>query len=189
VYKGLETGGTAVTISGLAPNTIYYFRGFSYGAAVAGTEKYLTFASALNPVNFTTGGSSTYDDDTDYGTNNTMATAKPIGANSPIKGTIKSATDEDWFSFTITNSAPNLRARLTLSAFLGNYNVELYNVDGRRLRRGTRLTNNNENQVINDLEPGTYLVRILGVDGAFDATNYYTLQLTTDGNEIYSVTE
>lgn len=188
VYKG-GVPGSAVTISGLAPNTTYYFRGFSYGAATAGTEKYLTFAAANNPKSVTTSGSSNNDDDTDYGTNNTMETAKPIGANSPIKGTIKTSDDVDWFSFTITNSAPNLRARLTLLAALGNYNVELYNVDGRRLRRGTRLSNNVENQVINELEPGTYLVKISGVDGAYDPDDYYTLQLTTDGNEIFSVTE
>ncbi|HRP01208.1 MAG TPA: hypothetical protein PLE30_01025 [Candidatus Kapabacteria bacterium] len=189
VYKGTDPA-SAITVNGLAPNTTYYFRGFSFGSAVtAGTEKYLTFAAANNPKSFTTSGTSNNDDDIDYGSNNTKETAKPIGANSPIKGTIKSATDEDWFSFTITNSSPNLRARLTLSAALGNYNVELYNADGRRIRRGTRLSNSTENQVINDLTPGTFLVRVVGVSGAFDASNYYTLQLTTDGTEIYSVTE
>jgi len=188
VYKGTDPA-APITINNLVPKTTYYFRGFSYGNATAGTEKYLTFAAANNPTNFTTGGSSNYDDDQDFGSNDTKETAKPIGANSPLKGTIKTATDEDWFSFTITNSASNLRASLTLSAALGNYNVELYNADGRRLRRGIRLGNNNENQVINELTPGSYLVRILGVNGAFDANNYYTLELTTDGNEIFSVTK
>lgn len=185
VYKGADPT-TPVTITGLAPQTTYYFRGFSYGTATPGTEKYLTFAAANNPKSFTTGG--TNDDDATFGSNNTFATAKPIGTNTPVKGTIKTATDVDWFSFSINNSSPNLRARLTLSASLGNYNVEVYDINGRVVRRGLRISNNTENQIVNELTSGTYLVKISGVDGAFDATNPYTLLLTTTGNEIFSVT-
>lgn len=188
IYKGVAPT-SAITVNGLASNTKYYFRGFAYGIetnAVTGTEKYLPFAAANNPKMTTTTGSN---DDDSYATNNTISTAKPIGANTPIRGTIKNSKDIDWYSFTITNSSPNLRTRLTLSNILGNYNIEVYNVEGRRLRRGTRLNNVNENQIINDLKPGTYLVKIYGVNGAYDANNYYTLQLTTDAEEIFSVTE
>lgn len=185
VYKGADPT-APVTITGLAPQTTYYFRGFSYGTATPGTEKYLTFAAANNPKSFTTGGSN--DDDATFGSNNTFATAKPIGTNTPVKGTIKTATDVDWFSFSINNSSPNLRARLTLSASLGNYNVEVYDINGRVVRRGLRISNNTENQIVNELTSGTYLVKISGVDGAYDANNPYTLLLTTTGNEIFSVT-
>jgi len=185
VYKGADPT-NPVTITGLAPQTTYYFRGFSYGTATPGTEKYLTFAAANNPKSFTTGGS--IDDDATFGSNNTFATAKPIGTNTPVKGTIKTATDVDWFSFSINNSSPNLRARLTLSASLGNYNVEVYDINGRVVRRGLRISNNTENQIVNELTSGTYLVKISGVDGAYDANNPYTLLLTTTGDEIFSVT-
>ncbi len=184
VYKGAASG-TPITVNGLSPNTTYYIRGFAF-TGTPGAEKYIKFSAAQNPRTFTTGGG--IDDDVVFGANNTRATAKPIGTNTPVLGTIKSATDEDWFSFAITNSSPNLRSLLTLSGALGNYNIEVYNSEGRRIRRGTRVGNFNEAQVINDLPSGTYTVRIFGVNGAFDANITYTLKLTTKGNEIFSVT-
>ena len=178
--------GAAGNVTGLSPNTTYYVYVFEYTLA-NGTYTYRTTAAAGNPKSQMTTGS--VDDDAVYGSNNTMATSSSIGTNTPMKGTIKTADDVDWFNFTVTNGSPNLRGQLTLSASLGNYNIEIYNVDGVRLSRGTLLSNSNESQIINDVPAGTYLVKIYGVDGAFDATNYYTLKLTTKNTEIYSVTQ
>ncbi|MBE2188776.1 MAG: hypothetical protein KGZ71_05985 [Desulfobulbaceae bacterium] len=183
VYKGLAAG-TPITVNGLVPGT-YYVRGFAYVGA-PGAEKYIKFSAANNPRSLTVSGG--IDDDLVFGPNNTRETAKPIGTNTPVQGTIKTATDVDWFSFAITNSSSNLRSLLTLTGITGNYNMELYNSDNRRIRRGTRVGNNNEAQVINDLPPGTYTVKIFGINGAFSSTNAYTLKLTTKGEEIFSVT-
>ncbi|MCO5250429.1 MAG: hypothetical protein M9949_03295 [Candidatus Kapabacteria bacterium] len=183
VYKGAAPG-SPITVNGLVPGT-YYVRGFAY-TGDPGAEKYIKFSAANNPRSLTLSGG--IDDDIVFGSNDTRATAKPIGTNTPVQGTIKSATDEDWFSFSITNSSSNLRSLLTLTGITGNYNMELYNSDERRIRRGTRVGNFNEAQVINNLPPGTYTVRIFGVNGAFSPTNAYELKLTTKGEEIFSVT-
>jgi hypothetical protein len=183
VYNGTST---SVDVTGLAPNTTYYVYVFSFDGA-DGNERYRTSATSGNPNLQATSGS--YDDDETFGTNNTRATSKTIGTNTPVYGTIKSSTDEDWFNFTVTSSSPNIRGTLELASGLGNYNIELYNEDNRRIRRGIRISNNNEAQVINDLPAGTYTVRIYGVEGAYNADTPYVLKVKTNADEIFSVTE
>jgi hypothetical protein len=180
------TGTGSVDVTGLAPNTTYYVYAFVYRGA-DGNERYRTSATSGNPNLQATSGS--YDDDETFGTNNTRATSKTIGTNTPVYGTIKSSTDEDWFNFTVTSSSPNIRGTLELASGLGNYNIELYNEDNRRIRRGIRISNNDEAQVINDLPAGTYTVRIYGVDGAYNAVTPYVLKVKTNADEIFSVTE
>jgi len=187
VYKGTElAAGSEITIYNLAPNTTYYFRGFAYDGA-NGTENYRTTASSGNPRAFTTTGG--IDDDVTYGTNNSFAQAKAIGTNTTVRGTIKSATDEDWFSFTVTNGAPNIRTRLELGGDLGNYNIEVYDRSNNLIRRGIRLSNLNESPVVNELPAGTYVIRIFGVNEAYNATSAYVLTVKTSSDEIFSVTE
>jgi hypothetical protein len=156
---------------------------FEYNGAI-GTENYKTTAAKQNPNAQTTTG--TIDDDATLGSNDTESTSKSIGTNTPVRGTIKSATDVDWFNFTVTNASPNVRA--ILNGLPADYNVEIYDTDGTRMRRGIRVSTNPEAQVINYLPAGTYLVKIYGVDGAFDATNTYTLKVNTKSDEIFSVT-
>ncbi len=182
VYKGAT--GSGVLVTGLAPNTTYHFRAFAY-SGTAGNERYMSFPAAGNPKSFTTSGTGT-DDDVIFGTNDTWATAKAIGTNSRIQGTIKSASDVDWFSFMITNAAPNIRASLT--NLPGNYNIEIYDQNQRRIRRGIKISSDDEGPVINNLPPGTYTVKISGVNSAYDTTDTYILEVTTKGAEIYSVT-
>jgi hypothetical protein len=126
------------------------------------------------------------DDDVAYGSNNTIETAKPIGANSAVKGTIADATDEDWFSFMVTSAASNIRVKLT--GVPANYNLELYNADNRRVRRATLTGHASEYVVINNLDAGTYSIRIYGVDGANDS-DPYTVEVQTRDTEIFSVTQ
>ncbi|MFP4527666.1 MAG: beta strand repeat-containing protein [Candidatus Kapaibacterium sp.] len=180
LYKGT---GTSVKVTGLAPSTDYYFSVYAYTGS-AGNENYLTDpgVSNFNQLTTTTG---TTDDDAEFGSNDTRLTAAPIGTNTPVKGRISSSTDEDWFSFTITNASPNVRGRIyTLPK---NYNIEFYDSDGNRIRRAIRPGTNNEAFVVNYLDAGTYTVRVYGVDGANDTENY-TLLITTMSTEIFSVT-
>jgi hypothetical protein len=180
LYKGT---GTTVDVKGLSPNTTYYFYVFSFNGA-DGNENYRITPAALNPNLKATTGSN--DDDVAFGSNDTRETSKGIGTNTPVRGTIKDASDVDWFNFSVTNASPNVRT--ILNGLPGNYNIEIYNSSGTRMRRGMRVSNNPEAQVINDLPAGTYTVKIYGVDGAYDATNTYTLKVNTMSNEIFSVT-
>lgn len=177
--------GSSFTVTGLAPGT-YYVRGFGI-AGTPGTEFYNIFPASGNPKSFTI--TSNVDDDVVFGPNNTRATAKPIGTNLPIQGTIKDINDEDWFSFTINNNSPNMRSMLVLDGISGNYNIDLYDVNGRRLRRGSKVGNATEAQLVNNLIPGTYTVRIYGKDGSYSKTNPYTLRILTKDEEIFSVTK
>ncbi len=171
------------SLEGLAPGTTYYLRIFSYLGA-NGTENYNTNPGALSARSATT--TSETDDDVAYGSNDTRATAKPIGANSAVQGTIASATDEDWFSFMVTSAASNVRVKLT--GVPADYNLELYNADNRRVRRATLSGTESEYVVINNLDAGTYSIRIYGVDGATSA-NPYTVEVQTRDAEIFSVTQ
>ncbi len=171
------------SLEGLAPGTTYYLRIFSYLGA-NGTENYNTNPGALSARSATT--SSETDDDVAFGANDTRATAKPIGANSAVSGTIADDTDEDWFSFMVTSAASNVRVKLT--GVPADYNLELYNADNRRVRRATLSGTESEYVVINNLDAGTYSIRIYGVDGAYSATPY-TVEVQTRDTEIFSVTQ
>lgn len=185
VYNGVNTGlaSPGLTVTGLAPNTTYYFYVFQYGGT-DGTENYKTTAAAQNPNSTTTLGGT--DDDVAFGSNGSFTTSKTIGTNTPVIGLITDASDEDWFNFTVTSASPNLRTQL--SNLPANYNIEVYDLAGNLIRRGIRMSNGTESPVVNNLPAGTYVVRIYGYNGAFDATRTYTLQVTTRGEEIFSVT-
>jgi len=175
----------SINIVGLAPNTKYYVYVFEYNGTDY-NENYLTVAAAGNPKSFTTTGS--YDDDITFGINNTRALSKAIGTNSPIRGTIKNSTDEDWFNFSVSSTTPNVRAKLT--NLPGNYTLELYDMTGRRIRRSTLNGKSSEAVLANDLPAGTYTVRIFSADGSYwtKSGEEYILQVNTYGSEIYSVT-
>jgi hypothetical protein len=181
----LHVGSGPINIVGLAPNTKYYVYVFEYNGTDY-NENYLTVAAAGNPKSFTTTGS--YDDDITFGINNTRALSKAIGTNSPIRGTIKNSTDEDWFNFSVSSTTPNVRAKLT--NLPGNYTLELYDMTGRRIRRSTLNGKSSEAVLANDLPAGTYTVRIFSADGSYwtKSGEEYILQVNTYGSEIYSVT-
>jgi hypothetical protein len=183
VYNGI---GTSINLTGLSPNTNYNVYVFTYDMNSPGNERYRTTAASGNPKSQKTSGS--YDDDISLGTNNTRETSKTIGTQTPFLGTIKTAEDVDWFNFTVTSASPNIRGTLILTSDMGNYNIELYNMAGRRMRRGIRLSYNNEAQVINDLPSGTYTVKVMGINGAYSATKPYSLKITTSSSEIFSTT-
>lgn len=172
-------------VYGLAPNTTYYAYVFNY-AGTSGNENYKLTPASGNPKPFTTSGS--YDDDVTYGSNNTRATSKTIGTNTPVTATLGSSSDEDWFNFTVTNVSPNVRAQIY--DLPGNYTLEVYDMTGRRIRRSTLNSMANEAAVINDLPSGTYTVRIFSQDGSYYTRSgeEYTLKVSTFGSEIYAVT-
>jgi len=182
LYNGTSN---SINIVGLAPNTKYYVYVFEYNGT-DGNENYRTIAASGNPKSFETTGS--YDDDVTFGTNNTRALSKGIGTNTPIRGTIKSSTDEDWFNFNVASTTPNVRVKLTNLA--GDYTLEFYDTTGRRIRRSTLSGKSSEAAVINGLPAGTYTVRIFSTDGTYwtKSGEEYILQVSTYGSEIYSVT-
>ncbi len=182
LYNGT---GNSINVVGLAPNTKYYVYVFEYNGT-DGNEHYRTIAAAGNPKSFETTGS--YDDDVTFGVNNTRALSKAIGTNVPVRGTVKSSTDEDWFNFSVASTTPNVRVKLGNLA--GDYTLEFYDTTGRRIRRSTLNGKSSEAAVINGLPAGTYTIRIFSADGSYwtKSGEEYILQVSTYGSEIYSVT-
>lgn len=180
LYKGNTN---TIDVTGLSPNTNYYFYVLVYSGE-EGYENYKTSAATKNPNAQMTTGST--DDDVAFGTNNTRTTSKTIGTNTPVTGTIGTSTDEDWFNFSVTSASPNVRTQLY--GLANNYNIEVYDINGRRIRRGIRAANGTEAPVVNDLPAGTYTVRIYSADGSYSSTNTYTLKVGTKSSEIFSVT-
>jgi hypothetical protein len=182
IYKGSTSGSStaSMNVTGLSPNTTYYF----YVLAYTGNEGNENYKTESVPASQKTTGST--DDDVAFGSNNTRETSKAIGTNTPVTGTIGSATDEDWFNFSVTNATPNVRAQL--SGLPNNYNIELYDASGRRIRRGIRANNGAEGPVVNNLPAGTYTIRVYSADGSNSATGTYTLKVATKSSEIFSVT-
>ncbi len=187
IFDGAVTSSSEPTVKvyGLAPQTTYYVYALNYNQAGKGTEAYTRKSAIGNPKEFTTTG--TIDDDLAYGNNDTRVNAKPIGTNSPVRGTIKDANDEDWYCFTVTGATPNVRA--TLTSLPANYDFEIYDVNNLRLRRGIRANFDDEAALINYMQPGTYLIRIYGVDGAHSETDTYELIIGTNSGKVYSVSK
>ncbi|MBM2813260.1 MAG: hypothetical protein HW421_22 [Ignavibacteria bacterium] len=181
VYNGT---GTSVNLTGLTPGRTYYFKVFSYEGSTGYENYLLTGFGTGNPKSQAT--TSSDDDDVVYGDNDNFVKSKPIGTNTPLAGTIKSATDEDWFNFRVVKTSPNIRVKLY--GLPANYNVELYNSDNVIVRRAMLTGSQNDGFGINSLEAGTYTMRIYGVSGAFSAASTYTVKVTSKGAEIFSVT-
>jgi hypothetical protein len=172
----------------LAPNTTYYFRIFNY-AGTAGNESYNTSEGITNNPSSShtlTLAGSPYDDDLILGSNDTRATSVTIGANTPYRGTIKTATDVDWYNFTVTNAAPNIRVRLY--GLPANYNVDLYDPSGVKIRRSVLSGTKDDSFLLNGLTPGTYTLKIYNVNGVYSATLPYYVRIDTRSGVLYSVT-
>lgn len=146
IYNGDGEYNHSFSLSGLVPGRRYSFRIFSYQGA-NGTENYNHL-----PGNLTTRSATTLsgtDDDVVFGSNDTESDAKLVGTNEDFQGLIDSDSDEDWFRFLITSASTNVKVKLTNVP--ANYNLEMYNSSGRRIRRAFLNGLENEYLVINNL--------------------------------------
>ena len=104
--------------------------------------------------------------------NNTSAAAAFIDANATLTGLIDISTDKDWFRF--QNTTANKNIKVSLTNLPANYNLRLYKgstVVGQSINTGTT----NEEIVYNTSVVGTYKVRVIGVSGASNSGQCYTL--------------
>ncbi len=159
---------TSVNFTGLTCNTNYEFQ----IQAVCGTTTGSFSASAT----FTTSACASTCTDT-YESNNTSATAKTIAKNASTTAFIGTSTDVDWFKFTLTSTEKNIK--VTLSNLPFDYDVQLY-------RNNTLLATSQNggtaSEVIirnNTSTSGTYYVKVYGYNGAYSATQCYTLLVQT----------
>jgi len=164
VWTTVNVATTSFAITGLTAGTAYNVQVQSVCSAGNGS-----FAA----LNFTTTSATTSCTDT-YESNNTSGTAKTIAVNTNITARIGSSTDLDWFRFSNTSTARNIRIDLT--GLPADYDVRLYNPSGTQVAISQNGSTTSEAIVYNTTITGTWRVQVYGYNGAFNASLCYTLR-------------
>jgi Bacterial pre-peptidase C-terminal domain/Secretion system C-terminal sorting domain len=107
--------------------------------------------------------------------NNTQATAGTIVPGTTYKALIATATDNDYYKFTTTGTT-TINVSLTTLPF--DYELQLLNAAGTVLASSTAGGTTNEAVTLANAAAATYTVRVFGYNGAFSASNCYTLLAT-----------
>ncbi len=120
--------------------------------------------------------------------NNTQATAGTIAVSPTYNALIATSTDNDYYKFTVGNGV-NITVSLTTLPF--DYDLQLLNAAGVVVGSSANGGTTSETINYNGGPAGTYTVRVFGYNGAFSATNCYSLRVnavvacanTPEGNE------
>ena len=121
-------------------------------------------------ANFTTSTATTTCTDT-YETNNTLSAAKLIAVNTNVSALIGTSTDIDWFKFSNTSTAKNIR--ITLSNLPADYDLRLYNSAGTLLYSSENGSTISETITYNNAPVATYYVRVVGYNSVYSTTACY----------------
>ena len=152
------------TLSGLTAGTSYNVQVQSVCSAGNGS---------FSAINFTTTSATTSCTDT-YESNNSSSAAKTIPVNTNITARIGTSTDTDWFRFSNTSTARNIRIDLT--NLPTDYDVRLYNPSGTQGAISQNGSITSEAIVYNTTTTGTWRIQVYGYQGAFNSTLCYTLR-------------
>jgi hypothetical protein len=164
VWTTVNVATTSFAITGLTAGTAYNAQVQSVCTAGNGS---------FSAINFTTTSTTTSCTDT-YESNNSSGTAKTIPVNTNITARIGTSTDTDWFRFSNTSSARNIRIDLT--NLPADYDVRLYNPSGTQVAISQNGSTTSEAIVYNTTTTGTWRIQVYGYQGAFNASLCYTLR-------------
>lgn len=165
--SGITT--TSYTLTNLFPNTTY-----NYSVRTNCSSQ----SSAYSAIQtFTTLSNTSCTDN--YEPNNTKGTAKAIPVNINITGLISPSGDVDFYKFTTTAGATNIK--ITLTNLPKDYDLKLFNASGTLLAKSQKAGTSNETIVYNTSTKGTYGIQVYGYRSANDALNCYTLLASTSG--------
>ncbi len=128
----------------------------------------------ISNVNFTISGTPVVACVNAYEPNETLMAAAAVATNTAISAAIGSATDRDWYSFTLSGTS-NLT--ITLGNLPGDYDVILYNAAGTELVRSENGGSTSESITRNSSAAGTYYVQVFGYNGAFSSSVCYNLNI------------
>jgi hypothetical protein len=160
--------GTSTVLSGLAEST-------SYVAQVRANCSFGSSAYSAS-ITFTTAGSGCTDT---WESNNTSGTAKLIPVNTDIFATIGGSTDLDWYRF--SNTSSQRRIRIDLTNLPANYDVRLYRGTNTQVGISQNSGTTDEVIIFNTNNVNTYYIRVSGANGAFNASQCYTLRASISG--------
>ena len=162
-WTTLNSTSTSLTVSGLTPSTSYDWQVRTNCSS--GSSSYTSGAQ------FTTNAVANSCDV--YEPNNTLATAAAISQGT-INAQIGTSGDVDYYSFSTSGNQKNLQVMLT--NLPANYDLTLYDNNGKQLQTSTNGGTSNETVFYNNKKPGTYIVKVSGATSAdFSATACYAL--------------
>lgn len=109
-----------------------------------------------------------------YEPNATLATAGIIAVNTDISALIGTNVDSDWFKFSTTTAAKNIK--ITLTNLPADYNIKLYKADGTLIGSSSNTGTTSETIIYNYNKAGTYYILVNGYSGAYDPISCYILR-------------
>lgn len=112
-----------------------------------------------------------------YEANNTSSAAKVIPMNTDITGLIGTSTDADWFKFTTV--APNTKVKVTLTNLPADYDMKMYNSKVTLLYTSQNGGTTSEQIIRNSTSATTLYLKVYGYSSAFNASQCYTLRVST----------
>jgi hypothetical protein len=152
--------GTSLIINDLASATAYEFQ-----------VKTDCFSNNSYSFGFITAGGGCPDN---YEPNETMATAAAVPVNMDITALIGANGDYDWFSFSTTSTAKNIK--VTLMNLPANYDIVLYKSNGSQIGISQNTGTTGETIIYNSNKAGSYYIKVYGAGGVYDPVNCYTLK-------------
>jgi hypothetical protein len=165
-WTSVSTSNTSFNLTGLSSSTTYNWQVRTNCSS--GSSSYVA------GPNFTTQATISTSCTDSYETNNTLSAAKLIAVNTNITALLNTSSDVDWFKFSNTSTAKNIR--VTLSNLPADYDLRLYNSAGTLLSTSANGGNATEQIKYNNAPVGTYYIRVYGYNGAFNASTCYTLR-------------
>lgn len=157
------TTSTSVNLSGLTASTTYDWR--VRANCASGSSAYTAAQFTTTPIVSCV---------TAYEANETQGAAAAVATNTALSAAIGSATDKDWYSFTLSATA-NLN--ITLGNLPGDYDIILYNSAGTELARSENGGTSSETITRSNSAAGTYYIQVFGYNGAFSTTVCYNLNI------------
>ncbi len=164
-WNTTSTTSTSLGFSGLTAATTYNYQ--VQAVCSGSTGSYSTAASFTTSSSGGGGCSDTYE------SNNSLSTAKTIPVNTSIQALIGASGDNDYFKFTNTSAQKNILVTLTNVPF--DYDLKLYKSSGGLLATSQNGGTTSEGIKYNNAPVGTYYARVYGYNGAYSATQCYTL--------------
>ena len=164
INAATATASNSVTITGLTASTLYDWR--VRANCASGTSGYLQ-------AQFTTGVTGCPDI---LEPNNTLATAAAISVGINYNALIATNGDNDYYAF--NNTSAMRRIRVTLTNLPANYDLALYKPNGTQAAASANTGTTPETIIYNankNNQIGTYKAYVYGFNGAFNATQCYTL--------------
>ncbi len=162
--------GTSSSLTGLNSATAYQFQVSTVCSAASSANS--------STVNFTTSTASTCSDN--YEPNNSRNSAYGVASNITLTGRISSWYDQDWFRFSNSSGASNIR--VTLTGLPANYSITLYRGSSSVASSNVSGTGNETITFNTSTVSTNYTVLVRGVNWAYNSTACYTLSISTSGS-------